>query len=110
MSQPLRTTDSATTTELTRENLRAPLCLGCEVRQGTRAWQRVVLEDLSATGFRISGLAHPDPAKLLSIRIPGMQLLSTKIRWNTGAVVGCEFTAPLHVAVFDHLVRTARAF
>jgi hypothetical protein len=69
-----------------------------------------VLEDLSATGFRISGLAHPDPAKLLSIRIPGLQLLSAKIRWNTGAIIGCEFTAPLHVAVFDHLVRTARAF
>lgn len=88
---------------------RAELVLSCEVRQGTRAWQRVVLEDLSASGFRISGLAHPDSTKALSIRIPGMQLLSARIRWNAGAVVGCEFTTPLHVAVFDHLVKVARS-
>lgn len=103
-------TDSPTIPDQPRELRRALLCLGCEVRQGTRAWQRVMLEDLSPTGFRISGLAHPDPAKLLSIRIPGIQLLSAKIRWNTGLVVGCEFTAPLHVAVFDHLVRTVNSF
>lgn len=102
--------DSPSATDQFGERLRALLCLNCEVRQGTRAWQRAVLEDLSPTGFRISGLTHPDPAKLLSIRIPGMQLLSAKIRWNTGVVVGCEFTAPLHIAVFDHLVREAKRF
>ena len=92
-------------TEVAPARGRALLGLGCEVRQGTRPWQLVILEDLSATGFRISGLAHPVPAKLLSIRIPGIQLLSARIRWNTGVVVGCEFMAPLHVAVFEHLVR-----
>ena len=101
--------DSRAAPEQMRESNRALISLSCEVRQGTRAWQRIVLKDLSATGFRISGLAHPDPAKLLSIRIPGMQLLSAKIRWNTGIAVGCEFTAPLHIAVFDHLVRQTRA-
>lgn len=76
----LRTADSPTSTVHSRESLRTMLSLGCEVRQGTRAWQRVILEDLSPTGFRISGLAHPVPAKLLSIRIPGIQLLSARIR------------------------------
>ena len=38
---------------------RAALGVTCEVRQGTRAWQRVVLEDLSPTGFRILRLANP---------------------------------------------------
>ncbi len=93
-----------------RATNRAELALSCEVRQGTRPWQRVVLEDLSASGFRISGLSHPDPVKAVSIRIPGMALLSAKIRWNAGTVVGCEFTTPLHVAVFDHLVKAARGF
>lgn len=87
---------------------RAELVLACEVRQGTRPWQRVLLEDLSASGFRISGLAHPDPGKPLSIRIPGMQLLSARIRWNSALIAGCEFSTPLHVAVFDHLVKVAR--
>lgn len=102
--------DSPAAIDPVREGIRAELCLSCEVRQGTRAWQRVLLNDLSPSGFQISGLAHPDPAKALSIRIPGMQLLSAKIRWGTGRVVGCEFTAPLHIAVFDHLVRQAKPF
>ncbi len=107
MMPPPKTPDSCAETEQSRESDRAQICLRCEVRQGTRAWQQILLEDLSASGFRISGLAHPDPVKLLSIRIPGMQLLSAKIRWNTGAGVGCEFTSPLHIAVFEHLVREA---
>ena len=91
----------------TRANARAALCVMCEVRQGTRPWQRVVLEDLSATGFRIAGLSNPDYTKNLSIRIPGMQLLTAQLRWQEGRFIGCAFAAPLHVAVFEHLVRQA---
>lgn len=99
---------SVPATDPERSNPRASLCLLCEVRQGTRAWQRVVLEDLSATGFRIAGLADPLFDKSLSIRIPGLQLLSAQLRWQEGNMVGCVFTAPLHVAVFEHLVQKAR--
>lgn len=80
----------------------------CEVRQGTRPWQRVVLEDLSATGFRIAGLSNPNFDKSLSIRIPEMQLLTAQLRWQEGIVIGCAFAAPLHIAVFEHLVRKAQ--
>lgn len=110
MKTPHNPPDFPALTEQSRDSSRASFCLGCDVRQGTRPWQRIVLEDLSATGFRISGLAHPDQTKQLSIKIPGMQLLSAKIRWTSGIVVGCEFTSPLHVAVFDHLVRQANPF
>lgn len=92
-----------------RGSARASVSLICEVRQGARQWQRVRLEDLSPCGFRITGLSNPTTAAPLSIRIPGMQLLSAQIRWEAGNLVGCEFVQPLHVAVFDHLVRQARA-
>lgn len=95
------------TSDCSRSSSRALLVIACEVRQGTRAWQIVHLEDLSPTGFRITGLSQPSLGKPLSIRIPGLQLLSAQIRWHRGNVVGCEFTTPLHVAVFEHLVRQA---
>lgn len=101
---------TASETTSSRASQRAALCIRCEVRQGTRPWQMVVLEDLSAKGFRISGLAHADPAKPLSIRLPRMQLLTARLCWTAGPVVGCEFSAPLHIAVFEHLVRQARPF
>jgi hypothetical protein len=37
-----------------------------------------------------------------------MQLLSAQIRWIAGNLAGCEFSQPLYVAVYDHLVRQAR--
>jgi hypothetical protein len=92
-----------------RGSARAGVSLICEVRQGARPWQRVRLEDLSPCGFRITGLMNATTVQPVSIRIPGMQLLSAQIRWEAGKLVGCEFVQPLHVAVFDHLVRQARA-
>ncbi|MEN9719068.1 MAG: hypothetical protein RIQ99_1946 [Pseudomonadota bacterium] len=88
---------------------RASIAVLCEARQGTRQWQRVRLDDLSERGFRISNLMNSSPGIPISIRIPGMQLLSAHIRWQQGRTLGCEFTAPLHVAVFEHLSRVWRA-
>ena len=44
----------------------------------------------------------------ISFRIPGMQVLTADIRWQKGDTMGCEFTSPLHIAVFEHIVRRAR--
>lgn len=88
---------------------RAPLSVLCEVRQGTRPWQLVRLEDLSQAGFRLRGLNHVSMGKALNIRIPGMQLLTAQLRWQEGATIGCEFNTPLHIAVFDHLVAQANS-
>ena len=88
---------------------RAQVTLVCEVRQGTRPWKMARLEDLSQTGFRIGWLPGCRPELPLRIRIPGLQLLSARIRWHEDGAVGCEFAEPLHIAVFEHLVRSAQA-
>ncbi len=95
------------TAEAGERSKRAAVTLICDVRQSTRPWQMVRLEDLSAEGFRITGLNQPSIGKPLSIRIPGIQLLIAEVRWQDGATVGCAFRTPLHVAVFEHLVRVA---
>lgn len=90
--------------------VRAPLTLLCEVRQGTRPWRVVRLDDLSPEGFRVAWFPNVTTELPLRIRIPGMQLLSAEIRWHTNAAIGCAFAEPLHVAVFDHLVKKANPF
>ena len=87
---------------------RASVSLVCEVRQGTRPWKRVKLEDISQTGFSLAAFPLATPDLPLRIRIPGMQLLSAELRWSDGKVIGCAFAEPLHVAVFEHIVRTAQ--
>ena len=89
------------------DQARAEVTLLCEVRQGMRPWARVRLNDISQTGFRIAWFPAVDVNRTLWIRIPGMQLLSAKVRWRSQSAIGCEFSDPLHVAVFDHMVRQA---
>ncbi|RZI55278.1 MAG: PilZ domain-containing protein, partial [Zymomonas sp.] len=73
----------------------------------SRPWTQARLEDLSPGGFRIARLPAVRPELPLRIRIPGMQLLSADIRWVREGAVGCAFAEPLHVAVFEHIVRNA---
>ena len=86
---------------------RARISIVCEVRQGTRPWKMARLSDLSETGFKLAWLPDYDPSKPLRIRIPGIEMLSAKICWHEGKQIGCAFASPLHVAVFENLVRQA---
>jgi hypothetical protein len=104
MHQP---TDPLSDDALSPRGMRAGVSLICEVRQGVRPWVRVRLEDLSPGGFRIARLPGARTELPLRIRIPGIQLLSAEIRWLRDGAVGCAFAEPLHVAVFEHLVRSA---
>lgn len=81
--------------------------LECEVRQGTRPWKLMQLEDLSQTGFRIAWYPNCRAEVPLRIRMRGLEMLTAHVRWQRDGAVGCEFTAPLHIAVFEHLVRQA---
>ncbi len=86
---------------------RAEVTLLCEVRQGSRPWKLVRLEDISQTGFCITWLPESAIDRPLRVKIPGIQILSAKVCWQRGKAVGCEFAEPLHVAVFEHIVRQA---
>lgn len=88
---------------------RANVTLLCEVRQGVAPWQVVRLNDISQAGFRIALLPGARGNVPLRIRIPGLQMLSAHVRWIEGKAVGCEFAEPLHVAVFEHIVRQCGA-
>ena len=86
---------------------RAQLSILCEVRQGMRPWKMARLSDLSETGFKLAWLPDYSPGQPLKIRIPGIEMLNARICWHEGKQIGCEFASPLHVAVFEHLVRLA---
>lgn len=92
-----------------QDSLRLGLIVQCEVRHGCEPWNKVVLRDLSRTGFRIAWTPCHKPGAKMWIRIPGLQPLSATIRWQNQAGIGCEFSTPLYEPVFDHFVRLAKA-
>ena len=65
----------------------------------------VRVEDISEQGFRIALLPNGSPDKPMWIKIPGLQVLKANICWQEGRAVGCKFEAPLHIAVFENIVR-----
>ena len=89
-------------------NERATVSIACEVRQGSRPWRFVLLEDLSQTGFRMTWLPGMMDGVPLRIRIPGLQVLSADVRWRNTDGAGCQFESPLHIAVFDHIRKQAK--
>ena len=93
----------------TRWGDRAEVALMCEVRQERDPWAMVRLDDISQTGFRVAWLPKCRADKPLRIRIPGLAMLTATIVWQEGRAVGCSFAEPLHVAVFEHIVRQAEA-
>ena len=92
-----------------REGKRAALALYGAARQGMAPWSRVRIAELSPSGFRLTGITSADPSQPLRIRIPGLQVLTGRVCWHKGKVVGCEFATPLHEAVFTHICTAAGA-
>ena len=87
---------------------RTEIFLDCEIRQGSRPWKKTRLEDLSPDGFRIAWFPNCRKEIPVRIKIPGIQMLTAHVRWQLQTSVGCEFESPLHVAVFEHLVKEAK--
>ena len=87
---------------------RAEVSLNCEIRQGTRPWTRVTLHDISDSGFRIDWRPGFDERSPVYIRIPGLELLISHLRWKRENWIGCEFAHRLYPAVYDHIVRQSQ--
>ena len=79
--------------------------LFCEVRQSLGPWQVARLDDISQAGFKVAWLPGVNPDRPLRIRIPGLSMLTAEIRWMKGRTFGCAFVEPLHIAVFEHILR-----
>ncbi len=80
------------------------------IRQSDTQLFRTTLSDLSVTGFRMESCTNLDGDKLVFVTLPGLQTLAARIVWANYNDYGCQFSAPLHPAVLDHVVAALRPF
>lgn len=80
------------------------------VRQAAAQLFRATLSDISVSGFRLNSFTSLNAEKMVFVKIPGLETLGAHIRWANYQDYGCEFTNPLHPAVFDHLVSRLQEF
>jgi hypothetical protein len=93
---------------ISRAETREGVNLMCDVRLGMEQWSKVLLQDLSSSGFRMRWSPGAEIGRAIWIRIPGLQMLEAFVRWKDQSAMGCEFSRPLHDAVFAHIVNQAR--
>lgn len=81
----------------------------CEVKVGSGKWQQARVTDLTAEGFRLSLTGNLQVGTNIKIRLPGLEILGAGVCWAKGYEVGCQFTHPLSLYVFEHMVRNRKA-
>lgn len=84
--------------------------LPLDVLGGVRKQSSTTLDarilDLSTHGFRATVSAPLQEGSVVWLKLPGLAAQQARVAWCDGLVAGCALTAPLHPAVFDHIVRT----
>ncbi|MDE2563267.1 MAG: PilZ domain-containing protein [Sphingomonadales bacterium] len=90
-----------------RTSDRICLSLMGELRWGSNPWGRVLLEDLSAGGFRAEWRPMCPVGTPLSVKIAGLAPLRATLRWKNNDYIGCEFDNPLYQPLVDHIARVS---
>lgn len=87
-----------------RISTRAGVEILAEVREPGLGRIEAQIMDLSITGFRMRCMTRLTGEKNIFMALPSFAAIESKICWSDGDFFGCEFTQPLHPAVFDHIV------
>jgi hypothetical protein len=91
-----------------RRATRTEVVLGAGLRQRGAHAVTIQVLDLSTHGFRAATHLNLMEGSDVWLKMPGLESLHARVAWMNGHLMGCEFVRPLHPAVLDMVVRTAR--
>jgi hypothetical protein len=93
-------------TEDGRRAERLDVNMKATLREGGSTKYVVDLLDLSVTGFRFKTSYNLNIGMRVWLNLPKLEGRQATVMWCEGFVYGCAYDQPLHMAVFDHIVRT----
>ncbi len=64
--------------------------------------------DISVAGFASEAITGIHPGKLCWLSVAGLHGRESRVIWNDGCHVGCEFTSLLNMAVVDNIIARNR--
>ena len=83
---------------------RKQLSATVQFRRGTRRANVRVL-DINELGVRVAGVYLMHEGEKFWLTLPGLEPIEASVAWTTDFEMGCEFTRPLHPAVFQLLLQ-----
>jgi PilZ domain len=86
-----------------RNAARAPVSIEADLRKTGRTPFKICLRDLSQTGCRADTLTKTYVGDRIWLTLPSFAPIEGVIRWVTPHGFGCQWAAPIHASVFDHI-------
>lgn len=83
---------------------RTPMLVPAMLRISGEHGFAVLLTDLSVAGFACEMMTGMRAGTLCWLKLPELAGLESRIVWNDGYKIGCEFATLLNEAVFDWIV------
>lgn len=82
--------------------------MGAGFRQSGARRIRVDLLDISTTGFRIETFDSLPVGTQVWLTLPGLESVHAHVAWRKGDQAGCALSTPLHPAVLERAIASAR--
>jgi hypothetical protein len=86
---------------------RQTVLIGVRVRRKGESWFKSRITDMSLTGFRLASYVKLNIGMEVWVMFPGFEGRKAFVTWVQNHEAGCEFEAPMHPAIFDHILKTA---
>lgn len=84
---------------------RRQVLIGVKLRRPGETWFTSRVSNLSDTGFRLHSFVSLKPGMTVWIMFSGFEGRRATVMWTKGSEAGCMFEAPLHKAIYDHIMR-----
>ena len=87
---------------------RSEVSMGAALRRSGTKKIVIDLLDISTSGFRFETFESLPIDSLVWLTLPGLESICARVAWKRGDEAGCEFSTPLHPAVLDRMLASAR--
>lgn len=88
-----------------RKSQRHNVLIGVRLRRPGESWFASQISDLSEIGFQLHSHVALRPGMTVWIMFSGFEGRRATVMWTNGHETGCQFEAPLHRAILDHILR-----
>tara|TARA_B110001454_G_scaffold190370_1_gene189535 strand:+ start:5599 stop:5934 length:336 start_codon:yes stop_codon:yes gene_type:complete len=94
-------------TEDVARKARHTVLIGVKLRRPGETWFTSRVSNLSETGFRLHSFVNLKPGMTIWVMFSGFEGRRATVMWTKGAEAGCMFEAPLHKAIYEHIMRVS---
>jgi hypothetical protein len=97
--------EPATRDPVSRKDDRRTSGIEAQLRRIGNLTYQVAVRDISREGCQVDLVERPAIGEIMQLKLPGLETMTSRVRWVDDYVAGLAFEKPMHPAVFDLLLQ-----